>query len=48
MNFLEIMYGFPSVEPFLLMFLGAFTTNVVAAAPVVYCKKALDTSTSVG
>ncbi|KAF7144771.1 hypothetical protein RHSIM_Rhsim04G0153900 [Rhododendron simsii] len=25
---------------------GAFTTNVVAAAPVVYCKKALDTSTT--
>ncbi|KAI8560456.1 hypothetical protein RHMOL_Rhmol04G0256800 [Rhododendron molle] len=27
---------------------GAFTTNVVAAAPVVYCKKALDNSTTVG
>ncbi|KAG5553856.1 hypothetical protein RHGRI_011658 [Rhododendron griersonianum] len=26
---------------------GAFTTNVVAAAPVVYCKKALDTLTTV-
>ncbi|KAG5553857.1 hypothetical protein RHGRI_011658 [Rhododendron griersonianum] len=25
---------------------GAFTTNVVAAAPVVYCKKALDTLTT--
>ncbi|KAA8518871.1 hypothetical protein F0562_016355 [Nyssa sinensis] len=25
---------------------GAFTTNVVAAAPVVYCKKALDISTT--
>lgn len=26
---------------------GAFTTNVVAAAPVVYCKKALDMSKTV-
>lgn len=27
---------------------GAFTKNVVAAAPVVYCKRVLDNSTTVG
>lgn len=42
-GYLEINFTFHSLN----LFPGAFTTNVVAAAPVVYCKSVLDNSTTV-
>lgn len=38
------MCSFPTS---LLNYVGTFTTNVVAAAPVLYCKKALEKSATV-